>query len=259
MTRIMLIALNTYRELIRGKVLYLVMFFAAALVLISALFGSVTIGDQAMVVKDFGLFSISVFSVAFAVIAGAALLHKELSRKTIYNILSKPVCRWEFLLGKFCGMAAVSFLMIVLMGAALMLFTSFFERSIDLFLLQAFAYIFLEILIVCAAAIFFSSLVVTPVLSGLFTLGVFLAGRCVEYLLYFVREGSASAAAAAVLKGLYFVLPQFARLNISGEVVFHNWSILTYPRFLWSALYAVGYAGILLILANILFRRREFN
>ena len=94
----LIIALNTFRELVRGKTLYGVIFTSAIIVAISALFGSVSVGDQLLVVKDFGLFSVSFSAVVFAVITGASLLHKELERKTVFNILSKPVNRSEFVL-----------------------------------------------------------------------------------------------------------------------------------------------------------------
>ncbi len=258
MEALLSIALNTFRELVRGKVLYTTLFFCIAVVLVSSLFGSVTIGDQSMVIKDFGLFSISLFSAAFAVIAGASLLHKELSLKTVFNILAKPVQRWQFLAGKFLGMFLTTLLMIGIMGVLLLAFVFLFERTVDIRLLVSLIYISFEMVIVCAAAIFFSSLVVTPALSGLFTFGFFLAGRSVEYVLYFVKEGMAVGWKAYVLQALYYVLPQLTALNVSSDVVFDGASLLTMARLLWSLLYVVSYACVLLGLASLAFRRREF-
>lgn len=259
MDKITAIALTTFRELVRSSVLYIVLFFAAAIVLLAAALGSVTIGDQLLVIKDFGLASASFFSVIFAVIAGTQLLHKELSRKTIYNILCKPVERRQFLGGKFLGMLITTACLIACLNAALMLFVGLMSGQADWLLAYAGLYMLLEAAVICAAAIFFSSLVVTPVLSGLFTLGFFLAGRAADYLLYFVNEGSVSGLIASTLGILHALLPQLARLNVSNAVVFHDWTLLGAVRFFWAALYSLGYAAVLLILANLIFKRRDFN
>jgi ABC-type transport system involved in multi-copper enzyme maturation permease subunit len=257
MERIYAIALTTFRESLRSKILYSVLVFGVILVLVASLFGSVTIGDQVRVVKDFGLLSCSVFSIAFAVIAGAALVHKELSKKTVYNILAKPVHRVEFLLGKFAGMFATSCLLLFMMGSGIMAYAWLFDGQLDFRLLEACAYMSLELLIVCAAAIFFSTIVVTPLLAGLFTLGIFLSGRSTEFLLYFIQEKKISGLGADILTALYALLPHLDKLNVNNQVVYAISLPLEY--FLWCVLYALSYAAVLLILAGIVFRSREFN
>jgi ABC-type transport system involved in multi-copper enzyme maturation permease subunit len=252
MNNVMAIALTTYRESIRSKVLYSVVFFAILLVVIAAMFGRVTIGDPTTVLKDFGLMSISFFSVAFAVINGGNLLHKELARKTIYNILSKAVARWEFLLGKYLGMVVVVMALVGLLGLILSALLFLYEGRFDLLLLEAYLFILFELLIVSAAAIFFSSIVVTPLLSGLFTFGIFLAGRSTDYILKFA-EGSGDA----VSHSLYWILPHLNWLNISNGIVYGEGRSL--ENMFWSFLYAAGYSLILLVLANWAFQRREFN
>lgn len=256
MRKVGTIALNTFRESVRSKVLYSIMFFALLLVCASALFGSVTIGDQVIVIKDFGLMSISLFSVAFAVISGAALLHKELSRKTVYNILAKPVSRAEFVCGKFFGMFATASVLVLMMGAGLSIFALFFEGQFDSYLLQAYLYILLELLIVCAAAIFFSSVVVTPMLSGLFTFGIFLAGRSVRHLLTF-SSGEGGSLLGDLMYWLYWILPRLDLLNVGNDLVYK--ASISQDHFVWSLVYSIGYTGALLVLATAIFRRREFN
>ena len=253
-----IIALNTFRELVRGKTLYSVIFISAMIVAVSALFGSVSVGDQILVVKDFGLFSISASAVVFAVITGASLLHKELERKTIFNILSKPVKRWEFVIGKFLGMYCTQLIFLLLSSLVLCIFASFYNSHFDSNLLIASAFIALELLIVCASTLFFSALVVTPALSGLFSLGFFLAGRSVDYILSFIQQQEIpDGIISNSLKGVYYLLPHLPQLNISNDVVFGIIPGLNYIA--WTALYALSYASALLILASILFSRREFN
>ena len=257
MEQILAIAQATFRESIRSKVLYSLLFCAFALVAAATIFGAVTIGDQVKVIKDFGLFAVSLFSVAYAVIGGATLLQKELAKKTIYNILSKSVQRYQFILGKYLGMLATASLLLLLMGGALLIFVGLLEGRLEGLLVQAYFCMFLELAIVCAAAIFFSSIVVTPLLSGLFTFGVFLVGRSTEELLYFVKAGTIKGALAQLLDVLYVLLPNLQQLNISNQIVY---GVGASPELLgWGAVYALAYSGILLWLANLFFSRRDFN
>jgi Cu-processing system permease protein len=238
-------------------VLYALFFFALLLLCISAFFGAVTIGDQVKIIKDFGLFSMTAFTVAYAVITGASLLHKELSRKTVYNILAKPVRRGEFLCGKYLGMLATVVLMLVIMGAGLILFAACFSGAPDPLLLYACFFIFLQLVIVCACSIFFSAIVVTPMLSGAFSFGLFLAGRSSEYLLYFVSSGGITGIGAKLLRLAYHLLPHLDTLDISNQIVYGRAVGLDFMA--WSLAYSAGYAGVLIILAGFIFKRREFN
>lgn len=259
MSTIFAIARTTLLELLRGKVLYAVFFFAVLIVAASSLFGSVTVGDQVLIMKDFGLFTLSLASVLFSVIGGATLLNKELSRKTIYNILAKPVPRSYFLIGKYLGMWATAALLLVLMAVPLLSVLYLVEHRFDGLLVVAILYNLLELTIVCACAIFFSAIVVTPLLSGLFTFGGFLAGRSVEYLLYFLRQDDLSATARALIHWAYYALPQLAKLNVANDVVFARAEVLGLDRLAFSVVYSCGYSIALLALATIFFRRKEFN
>lgn len=259
MRAIYFIALNTYRELVRSKILYSVLFFAVILVLLSAFFGSVTIGDRVKVIKDFGLMSVSFFAVVMAVVAGSSLLHKELYKRTIFNILARPVERWQFLVGKFLGVFATIVLMIAAMGLGLSLFIFIFEGKIDWLLPLAYFYICLELMIISAAALFFSSVVVTSMLGGLFTFAIFIAGRSCEYVLQFAdsAEATSKATGSFLAKAVYAILPHLNNLSIADKVVYGE--AVSQGHIAWSVLYAFGYSGVLLVLASIVFKRREFN
>ncbi|MFI5398840.1 MAG: ABC transporter permease subunit [Candidatus Binatia bacterium] len=252
---ILAIALNTSREAVRNKVLYSILFFACLVTAISAAFGSASIGDTSKFVKDFSLFSISLFGVVTTVVLGVTLLHKELVKRTIYNILSKPVARWEFLLGKFLGLLATLAIMMLLMTAALLVLLWFLEHRIDWQLLPVIGAMMLELAVLLAAAIFFSSVVVTPTLAGLFTVGTFIAGRSSSALSYFFNAEQPVALRYAI-KALYIVLPHLDRFYVADRVV----SGLTLPPsyYLYATLYALGYVALLLLLSIVIFRRREF-
>ncbi len=251
------IAITTFRELVRSKVLYVALFFSAALVLVAALFGTVTIGDQAKVIKDFGLFSISICLVGFSVISGSALLAKELSKKTIYNLLAKPVSRGVFLWGKYLGMLSTALMMLVCMGGALSIFLFMFEPEFDALMFVGYFFVALELVLVCALAMMFSSVVVTPLLSGLFTFGVFLAGRSTSYLVFFIEEGQVSGSLARFLRALYWAVPNFDLLNMANDLVYGR--VASISTVAWCSCYVFGYAIVLLLAAQLLFARREFN
>ena len=255
MTRVAAIALNTAREAIRNKILYSIVFFAVLVIAIAALFGSVSMGDQMKFIKDFSLMSISLFGVIIAVVLGVNMLNKELGKKTIYNILSKPVARWQFILGKFFGLFATLTLIVVLMCTALVLFVALFEGRPDWGLVWASVTALLELMVIVAVALFFSSIVVTPTLAGLFTAAAFIAGRSSVYLQYFFADEHPPAL-RALAYGLYWVLPHLDRLNVNDQVVYG--AHLDVQYWLAVVVYSVSYTALLLLLSAALFARREF-
>jgi ABC-type transport system involved in multi-copper enzyme maturation permease subunit len=238
--------------MVRSKILVLVLFFSIGVVALSTFYGSVSVGDQVAVIKDFGLFSVSLFSVLFCVISGASLLHKELNEKTIYNILGKAVYRGEFLIGKFLGMVAIGFTLLALMGSLLTLYLFIYEGHVSVAVLQAYVFIFLELCVVSAAAIFFSSIVVTPVLSGLFTLGFFIAGRSSAQMLVFAERTD-----NVVMHALYWAVPHLDLLYTGNEVVYNQTRSLSNVSF--STLYVLAYCVVLLAFSSLFFNKRDFN
>jgi len=255
MRKIAAIALNTGREAIRNRILYSILFFAGLMVAISAIFGAASIGDHVKYMKDFSLMSVSLFGVIIAVVLGVNLLHQELGKRTIVNILSKPVARWQFVVGKFFGLLATLTLVIGCMAAGVVLAFTMFTGEFDPGLLAASAVALLEINIVIAVAIFFSSMVVTPSLAGMFTIATFVAGRSAGYLGYFF-EGEHPAAVSALAHTLYWTLPRLDHFAVADQLVYGQ---MLSPGYLTAlAGYAIAYAGVLLLLSIALFSRREF-
>ena len=255
MRKVFAIALNTAREAVRNRILYSILFFAVLLVAISAVFGAASIGDQMKYMKDFSLMSVSLFGVIIAIVLGVNLLHQELGRKTIFNILSKPVARWQFMVGKFFGLLATLSLIVALMSggvvACFLLLTGRFDWGL---VVASFAAL-LEIMVVIAVALFFSSLVVTPALAGMFTAATFVAGRSVSHLLYFLKDDQPPVM-QTLAHALYWVLPRLDRFTVADRVVY---GMVPDPSYLATLVaYALAYAGILLLLSVGLFSRREF-
>ena len=122
--RIYAIALNTYREAVRDRVLFGVLVLAAGVLALTLALGELSLDQQMRVVTDMGLASISLFSVVVAIFLGSSLLYKEIERKTLYVILQKPIARFEFLLGKYFGIVATCAVFIAIMGALQLLVTA---------------------------------------------------------------------------------------------------------------------------------------
>jgi ABC-type transport system involved in multi-copper enzyme maturation permease subunit len=176
MQRYFIIAANTYREARHNKVLHIAGGFAAALILFSLFMGEVSLYQNEKIVKDVGLACISLFGVFVAVYLGVNTLYKELERRTLYSVVSKPIDRHEILLGKYFGMVMVLTSVVFMMTIYLYLVTAFIESKVDWTLLPAIGLIIVELGVVAAIAIFFASFS-TPFLSGFFTFGLFLIGR----------------------------------------------------------------------------------
>ena len=117
MMRVWAIAINTFREAVRDRVLHGVIGFATAVLLFTLALAELSLNEQRRVVMDIGLASIAVFSAVVAVFLGSSLLYKEIERKTLYVILPKAIRRSEFLLGKYFGVVLTSWVFIAIMGA----------------------------------------------------------------------------------------------------------------------------------------------
>lgn len=253
MRSILSIALNTYRESVRSKILYSILFFAILIIVVSSAFGVVTIGDTVKVIKDFALFALTLFGLAYIVITGSALLHKELSRKTIFNILSKPVPRYQFLVGKFLGMLLTVSMMILLMTFFLLIFLYFYESKVDILILISVYSILLQMFLLCAVVIFLSSILITPLLSGIITFAVFIAGRSVE----FIKNMETTSFIKDIIEKVYYALPHLDKIDISNLVVYGQ--AVSQEQLVWNTIYTFSYSAVMLALANIFFSYREFR
>ena len=247
----------TTKEILRGGTLPGVATVWALLLLTATAFGTVSVGDRIYVIKDFGLFLTSIASVFMTVSAGAALLSKEIKQKNIYTILSKPITRTQYLLGKFLGIwvasAAVNMLLHVLLVGYIFLLEGVFSPEI----LFAAVYLDLEIAILSSLCLLVASLFVTPLLVGVITFLLFVAGRNLETILASISTDMSNSPENFLLRNLSAVLPHLYSFNIVNELTFGTYPSLTYMGTV--ALYAASYAGACFILAVYIFSKRNFS
>ncbi len=252
--KIKVIALNTFKEAIRDRILYLLFFFAAVSVIFSRVLAVLTVGDRVKIVKDVGLASISLFGVLMAVMIGTGLVYKEIDKKTIYTLISKPIRRFEFLLGKFFGLVLTLLIMTSLMSLIFLLTVFFHTFKIEPGLLLAVLFIFIELILITAVAILFSCFS-TPILSSLFSLSFFLIGHF-SWGLETLIQKTKSAPLKLFIQALYALLPDLENFNFKTEVVY---GLTVLPKYyLFSALYGLAYTAFILTLAVLIFKRRDF-
>ncbi|MGA9890477.1 MAG: ABC transporter permease, partial [Candidatus Acidiferrales bacterium] len=172
------VAVNTFREAVRDRVLYNLIFFALMMIGAAILVGQISIGVERLVIVNLGLSAISIFGIIMAIFIGVGLVYKEIEKRTLYSLLAKPIRRWEFLVGKFAGLLLTlvvnTALMTLGLAAALFYVSRSFDRS-DATILTAVYFILLELALITALALFFSCFS-SPMLSTLYTLGIYVAG-----------------------------------------------------------------------------------
>jgi ABC-type transport system involved in multi-copper enzyme maturation permease subunit len=255
--RVATIAVHTFKESVRQKVLYNLVAFALLLIGAAILFGSISVGVEQIILITLGLTSISVFGLLIAIFIGIDLVSKEIERRTIYNVLSKPVSRPEFILGKYLGLLLTLLVNTAIMTVGFYGALFYQKRTLlldDLRFLGAVYFILLQLAMVVGIAVVFSC-ISTPVLSAVYTLCVYVIGNLSPDLRAFGQQ-SQSALLATLSDILYYSLPNFGNFNVISQVA-HAEKI---PAYLWlgNSLYALLYIAILLGMAVLVFEEREF-
>jgi ABC-type transport system involved in multi-copper enzyme maturation permease subunit len=267
MTATLAIAVNTFRESVRDKVLYNLVLFALLLIGGSYLIGQLTAGQDVKIIKDLGLAAMSMFGLVIAVFIGIGLVSKEVERRSVYALLAKPIHRYQLVLGKYCGLALTLAVNVSVMAMALYLVLTYMSwgmeemtrasdvRPLDPALLTAMGLILVELMLVTAIALLFSTFS-TPILSAALTLGLYVVGHFSSDLRNF-QDVVDSPAAARLARGLYWVLPNLAPFDVKDRVV-HGIAVpVAYVA--TTVAYGVLYIAMLLTVSMLIFSRRDFK
>jgi ABC-type transport system involved in multi-copper enzyme maturation permease subunit len=256
--RISTIALHTFKQSVRDKVLYNLVVFAVLLIGASILFGAISIGIQQIILVNLGLSAIEVFGLLIAIFIGISLVSKEIERKTVYNVLSKPVARWEFILGKYLGLFFTLVVNTGIMTAGFYLalfYQSPHFQTVDVASLEAIYFILLELALVIGVALLFSC-ISSPALAAVFTFCVFVIGNLLEDIRWFGHE-SGSAAMRSLTGILYYLLPNFRDFNMVSRVA--HGALIPGRLVVSNSLYALLYAVVLVSASIMIFEEREFQ
>ena len=252
--RIAAIALNTFREAIRNRVLYLLLVFAVIMISFAQILSLLTVGSEEKIIKDFGLASIDVFGVLTAVFVGIGLVSREIERRTVYTLLAKPIHRFEFILGKYAGLVLTLAVNTAVMTAWFFLVLAF-KGMLDARLAVAVLLLFFQFLLITALAILFSCLS-SPILSGVMTLALYVIGHLL-WSFDLLEAKIISPAGRALCRALYYLLPNLGNFDIKGEVV--NGLPIAAGTVGFAALYLLLYGAAVLLAACAIFQRKELQ
>ena len=258
MKRVGTVALNTFREAVRDRVLYNLVFFALVMMASAILVGQISVGIEQIVIVTLGLSAISIIGLLISVFIGVGLVSKEIDKRTLYALLARPLRRWEFILGKFAGLALTLTVNTAAMSAGLFLALFYVKHSIeraDTAVLVAVYFILLKLALVVALAMLFSCFT-TPLLAILFTAGLYIAGLFVHEM----RNMPASTidpALGGLLRGISYVLPNFENFDVMGAAA--HGRVISGALIAQNTVYAALYCAIVLAVAMAIFSQRNLK
>lgn len=252
------IACNTFREAVRDRVLYNLLLFALLLIGGAIFLGELSGGQEEKIIVDLGLSASLLFGVFIAIFVGVGLVHKEIERRTLYAILSKPVGRGQFLLGKYLGLCLTLLVNVLIMGAGVSLAIAYVSSGWNPLMIRiwpALLLIYLELAIITGVALLFSSFS-TPTLSALLTFLVFIIGHLSADLKSFATS-LGGVAARWIFTGLYYLLPNLSHYAFITPSA--HGRIPDATTLFFAVLYAALYITVLLSAATLIFRQRNFK
>jgi ABC-type transport system involved in multi-copper enzyme maturation permease subunit len=263
------VAAATFRETVRDRVLYAMLAFAAIVIGTSLLISQLTAGQDVKIIKDLGLAAMSIIGVFIGIFIGIGLVAKEVERRSVYSLLAKPVRRSELVIGKYLGLVvtlAINIAVMVVVWYGVLAYYSvtagealratWEAPAMDPRMLAAVYLIFLQLMLVTAIAVFFSTFSTSPMLSALFTFGLFVAGHFGADLRNFGAVVE-SPVVGAIARGLYYVLPNMAVFDVKSAVVHVRpigW------LYIWTTTaYGFLYVTALVLVSVVVFTRRDFK
>jgi ABC-type transport system involved in multi-copper enzyme maturation permease subunit len=250
--RVWTIARWTLVELLRERVLYVVLLFAAVLVGGSTVLTPLTPGAQKKVVVDLGLAAIDALGILVILLSGTSIVRRDMDRRSLDVLLTKPLTRLEYLGGKWLGLVATLLVLTVAMSVILITSLEVCGFGWQARYLPAILGSGLGMLVMASIAVLFSTFT-SPMLGALFTLALFVGGSLSEGMLRTVG----AAGGNPLLESLSLAIPNMGLFNLRGDAV-HGTGVAP-GQFLVASCYAVLYVATALTLAATVFRRRDFR
>lgn len=251
--RILAVALNTFRESIRDKVLYVLLFFAGMSIAGSKALGWISVGQDTKIVIDISLATVSIFGTLIAIFVGTSLIYKEIDKRTIYTIVSQPLWRWEFIVGKYLGLAILIGLVTLVMAAFAMGYVVLLGGLVTITFLEAVLLIYWQLLLITALSVLLSSLT-SPILGALIVFSCFVLGHATGILIDLPGQFEGTFTAQA-LQFLYYLVPNLSNFDIRAEAA--NGVEVAPAYVLWASAYGAAYTGMLLVLAALAFEGKD--
>jgi len=254
-SRVWAISKNIFCEGIRQRVLMLAVVFAIALVFLSVFLGPFSLGEISKIIRDFGLAVSSLLAIFIIITIGAAILYRDIERRTIYTIITRPIKTNEIILGKFIGLSLLVIVLVIMTAIIQQLVIFLFEIKFDPYILIAPLISIFEIMIMVGILLLFSSFS-SSVFSSIMTIIFYIVGHMSPDLKLFADTVKAPGL-KLLTKFFYYILPNLENFNLRTEVVYH----LSLPRdqILFTISYGFAYTILLICLSVIIFEYREFK
>ena len=252
MKNIIVIAKNTFRETIRDRILYGILGFAFVFILFTLFLGSISLGEDLQIIKSLGLAGIYLFSIIITIFLGGSLIYKEVEKRTLYFVLSKPVSHKDVILGKFIGLFVSILLTTVLMTGVYLAVIGYKGGGIDYGALRVILLQTAELGLLISLSILFSTFS-RPLPSTLYAIIVLYIGHSLDLLIQSAQKSSVFVRSLA--QALYYILPNLEKFNIRNLVIYNahiSWIQIVLP-----VGYAILYSAILLSAAILLFKKRD--
>lgn len=248
----MVIAKNTFRETIRDRILYGILAFALLFLLATIFLGSISLGEDIKVIKNLGLAGIYIFSIIMTIFIGTSLIYKEIEKRTLYLIFSKPVSSGQFILGKFLGLMSSLKMIVLLMTLVYLVIVNIKGGGFDYLALYAIVLLFFELAVFISLTILFSTFT-SPLAGTIYSIIILYIGHSLSLL----RQAVVNAGAfqKTLVNIIYYLLPNLEKFNLKNSLVYGNTP--NPEQIVYPIIYSIFYTIILLYLANLAIRKRE--
>ena len=255
MSAILAVARGTFREAVRDRVLFLVVGFGVVLLGLSRLLAPIAMGEGDRITIDLGLSAVGLLGVVIVALIGTSLVHKEIERRTIHVVLSRPVSRSSYLIGKWAGLACTMATAVFAMGAILIVVAAWMRGPEAIGpVAQAVLLLALSNTVLAALAVLFSSLS-SPILSVVYTLGLYATGYWTNDLRDYAK--AMPGALGTLIHGISYVIPNLDLFNLRPHVA--HMELAPTVQLALAFGYAAAYSAAVLALAVVAFERREMK
>ncbi|MDA7494861.1 ABC transporter permease subunit, partial [Candidatus Gracilibacteria bacterium] len=240
---------------VRNKFLYMILFFGLIFILFSVTLGQLTLGNDDKIIVDFGLAMIEIFGLIGVIFVGSQLLFKEVDGKTIFLILSKPIDRYEFILGKFLGFSGTIALIILVQSLLFLGVLLLKDIEITIYIVMSLLFTFFKLEILLSLVFFFSTFV-SNIVTVLVTVMIYFASHSFSHLMDLAVR-SKNITGQYIVKGLEVVFPPMQALNIKD--VIGSFTNFSHTYFIYNSVYAVVYVAVILYFSVLIFNRKKFE
>jgi ABC-type transport system involved in multi-copper enzyme maturation permease subunit len=269
MKRVAALALITFKEGIRNRSLFGILFFSLFILGLNVAVAGFFMREIGKVTVDMNLSALSFSGLLLVLFVGVNLMSKDIDRKTIHLVLSKPISRIEYLWGKYLGIVwfvlvslsvLLTFSCVTVFGL-ISLYPAYFENFSWVIFFQACIFIFIKLAVLTSIVVFFSAITTSSFLTLVLAICSYIVGTTIEEVIFYLESGMAGEAFPAYMQRIIdvvsYLFPNFSVFDFKLEAA--HGLVISLDRLGFALGYAGVYVTILLVGASLIFSRREFN